>query len=71
MPSATVRAYGEVGLERKKPETAESSHLAYKKTIDTFLEFLDERADRDLADLTRADMIRFRNGLTKRLSAAL
>ncbi len=49
MPSATVRAYGEARLEQKKPETAESSHLAYKKTIDTFLEFLDERANRDLA----------------------
>ena len=69
MPAATVRAYGEVWLEQKKPETAESSHLAYKKTIETFLQFLDERADRDLADLTRADMIRFRNGLAKRLSA--
>ena len=32
MPSATVRAYTEQWLEQKRPETAESSHLAYKKT---------------------------------------
>jgi integrase len=68
MPSSTARAYAEVWLEEKKLETAGSSHLAYKKTIDTLLEFLEERADRDLADLTRADMMRFRNELAKRLS---
>jgi integrase len=69
MPSATVRAYAEVWLEQKKPETANSSYLAYKKTISTFLDFLAERADRDLADLTRSDIIRFRNELAKRLGA--
>jgi len=50
-------------------ETAESSHLAYKKTISVFLDFLAEQADRDLADLTRSDIIRFRNELSKRLGA--
>jgi len=69
MPSATVRAYSEQWLEQKRPETAESSHLAYKKTISVFLDFLAERADRDLADLTRSDIMRFRNELAKRLGA--
>ena len=69
MPSATARAYSEQWLEQKRPETAESSHLAYKKTISVFLDFLAERADRDLADLTRSDIMRFRNELAKRLGA--
>jgi integrase len=56
-------------LEQKRPETAESSHVAYKKTISVFLDFLAERADRDLADLTRSDIRRFRNELAKRLGA--
>ena len=34
-----------------------------------FLDFLAERADRDLADLTRSDIVRFRNELSKRLGA--
>jgi site-specific recombinase XerD len=34
-----------------------------------FLDFLTEQADRDLADLTRSDIIRFRNELSKRLGA--
>jgi len=34
-----------------------------------FLDFLAERADRDLADLTRSDIMRFRNELAKRLGA--
>ena len=69
MPSATVRAYSEQWLEQKRPETAESSHAAYKKTISVFLDFLAERADRDLAYLTRSDIMRFRNELAKRLGA--
>src|SRR6516164_11786790 len=59
----------QTALEQKRPETAESSHLAYTKTISVFLDFLAERADRDLADLTRSDIIRFRNELSKRLGA--
>ena len=69
MPSATVRAYSERWLEQKRPETAESSHLAYTKTISVFLHFLAERAERDLADLTRGDIMRFRNELANRLGA--
>ena len=69
MPSATARAYSEQWLEQKRPETVESSHLAYRKTISVFLDFLAERADRDLADLTRGDIMRFRNELAKRLGA--
>src|ERR1700693_3287752 len=68
MPSSSVRAYAEVWLKEKKSETASSSYLAYKKTISAFCEFLKERADHDLADLTRADIVRFRNELAKRLS---
>jgi len=34
-----------------------------------FLHFLAERAERDLADLTRGDIMRFRNELAKRLGA--
>ena len=69
MPSATVRAYSERWLEQKRPETAESSHLAYTKTISVFLHFLAERAERDLADSTRGDIMRFRNELANRLGA--
>jgi len=44
MLSATVRDYSEHWLEQKRPETAESSHLAYTKTISVFLNFLGVRS---------------------------
>src|ERR1700732_2175985 len=69
MPSFTVRAYAERWLEQKSPETAESSHLAYTKTISVFLHFLAERAERDLADLTRSDIMRVRNEVATLLRA--
>jgi hypothetical protein len=47
MPVATARGYAETWLDQYKSEVASSSFLAYKKTVQRFLEFLRDRADQD------------------------
>jgi site-specific recombinase XerD len=64
----TVRQYVEIWLRVKKPETAASTFVAYRKTCDSFMESLAERAERDVSDVSRGDIVSFRNGLAGKLS---
>ena len=52
MPTVTAQAYAKGWLAQKKPEAADSTYLAYDQVILLFLEFLKERADEDLAEIT-------------------
>jgi site-specific recombinase XerD len=56
-------------LETKKPETARATLQSYSITISAFLDFLGSKADRDLSEVTRADLIAFRNSLAGKLSS--
>jgi integrase len=69
LPIATTRDFMAQWLAQKEPETAPSSFLAYKKTVEAFLEFLGPRADADIADITRKDIIDFRNTLAPQRAA--
>lgn len=69
MPVATLRQFAGIWLEQKKPETSLATLLAYQKTAESFLEHMGDRADRDISDVTRADVVKFRNELAGRLSA--
>jgi integrase len=68
IPMVTVRQYVEIWLGAKKPETAASTFVAYRKTCDSFIEFLAERAERDVSDISRVDIVSFRNELAGKLS---
>jgi hypothetical protein len=63
--SATARSFVARWLDQKKPEIASASYLAYKRTTDSFLQFLGPRADKDLAEITRNDVVGFRNEIAK------
>jgi integrase len=65
MPSASFREFGAIWLENGKPEWAPSSYDAYHKTVELFCEYLGPRADRDIIDVSRADVVGFRNQLAK------
>ena len=67
MPTTTVRKYSETWLAQKKPEAAESTYRAYEQVASRLLEFLKERADEDLADITKADLVEFRNELSEKI----
>jgi integrase len=69
MPTTTVRAYAKGWLAQKKPEAADSTYQAYDQVIRLFLEFLNERANHDLADITKSDLVAFRNYYTAKIGA--
>ena len=68
MPMVTVRQYAELWLRAKKPETAASTFVAYRKTCDSFMKFLAEGAERDVSNVSRSDIVSFRNELAGKLS---
>lgn len=57
----TVRAFLNSWVQTKKPEIAGSTLKFYRKSADKFLAFLGDGADRDLGEITRDDITRFRN----------
>jgi site-specific recombinase XerD len=69
MSVATSRSYADQWLETKKPETARATLHSYSITIFAFLDFLGSKADRDLSEVARADLIAFRNSLAGKLSS--
>ena len=69
MSIATSRSYADQWLETKKPETARATLHSYSITISAFLDFLGSKADRDLSEVARADLIAFRNSLAGKLSS--
>lgn len=63
LPQATVRELAKTWLANLKPEVSPATYDAYKKVADVFCEFLGVRADRDILDVSRKDIVAFRNHL--------
>ena len=70
MPSSTVKAWCEQWLETKSIEVTESSLARYNRVIESFLESLGNKAERDIASLQATDVSKWRDGLAKKLSKA-
>jgi len=68
LPTATVRKFCATWLENLQPEVSQATYDAYEKTSEVFCEFLGDRADRDILDISRADIVAFRNDLAKKKS---
>jgi integrase len=64
----TLRSFLDSWLERKEPEIAQATASFYRNAADKFLAFMSDRADADLTEITRDDIIRFRNGESKRFA---
>jgi integrase len=61
LTSLTFRGYSELWLARKKPLLNSSSYAVYDKSCRKFIAFLGNGADRDIAEVTREQLNRFRN----------
>ena len=68
-PSSSVREYVRVWVDRKKNEVKDSTLSFYRGKTNTFLEFLQERADRDISEITHSDIIAFRDFMAERVAA--
>jgi integrase len=65
----TLRAYCQEWFATKEPETAPQTHAFYHISSAKFIAFLGERADIPLSELTKSDIVAYRNSLAKTLSA--
>ncbi len=70
LPSATVRAYFESWLNRKRGETSATTFTFYEGKSRHFVGWLGERADAELARLTTADILAYRTAESERVSAS-
>ena len=69
LPGATARVFLEKWIANKFRETAVLTANNYRNAIRKFLSALGAKADRNLNEITRSDVIGFRDDLHKRLSA--
>jgi integrase len=65
----TVRKFVADWLETKEPETAPQTYTFYKSSATKLIAFLGPRADLLITEITRNDLIAYRNGLAKKLAA--
>lgn len=70
LPNATVRQWAARWLEVKAVENEPSTHERYDACIRRFLEFLEEKADKDLTTLRVDDVTRFRDKVSSSTSAS-
>ncbi|WP_435894576.1 tyrosine-type recombinase/integrase [Oceaniferula spumae] len=68
MPQLTVREHTKAWLIRKKPEVKTSTYNFYKGVSTHFLDFMGDRADIDIAKVTREDITEYRNKLAETLA---
>ena len=69
MPSAITREYFERWLDRREPEVASSTNTIYRARARDLLESLGPKADRDLNEITKQDILNFRTAELDRVSA--
>jgi integrase len=56
-------------LETKEPETAPATLAFYRKSLKKFAEFLGDRIESPISEITRHDVVSFRNQLSRKVSA--
>ena len=66
----SLRSYGVEWLEAKEPSVCLSSRSFYRKALTKLIEYLGSKADQPLSEITRTNLVGFRNSLAKRLSPA-
>jgi integrase len=70
VPVTTVRAYAERWLSNKKAEIGLDTWARYDQLIQRFLSFLGAAADEDIADLSKAQIVGFRDELVPKIRAS-
>jgi integrase len=70
LPTTITRNYFKSWLDRKKPETSASTHLFYAGKARRFLEWLGDRANATVLDITPEDILAFRTCENERVRPA-
>jgi integrase len=70
VPVTTVHAYAERWLSGKKAEIGLDTWYGYNQTVQAFLSFLGEAANQDIADLSKTQIIGFRDKLIAEIRAS-
>jgi integrase len=65
----TLRSFVQSWLDAKKPEVAPRTLVFYAAAINKLIEFLGARADAPLSEITKGDLIGFRNATASRTTA--
>jgi integrase len=65
MSLTSFRSFADSWLASGKVQWAPASYLAYEKTAKLFTEFLGSRAGSDIVQITRADIVNFRNRMAE------
>lgn len=68
LPTHSFRAFVESWLERKTPETVASTIGFYRNATTKFSDYIGAKADGELAEITREDVVAFRNLEAKTLA---
>src|SRR5438552_2842720 len=69
LPGSTARDFFAKWVENKRRETAPSTARSYCDDVQKFIAALGKKAAQDINDITRADIVNFRDALANRLSA--
>lgn len=70
LPSSTAKDFFNGWAERRKIDTASATAKAYAQVVRDFLASLEVRADRDISQISKADVAKFRDAVLKRTSKA-
>ena len=68
LPGSTSRDFFTKWAANKKRETAEATGKKYSEVIQQFIIAIGKKSEADISDVTRADVMAFRNALGSRLS---
>jgi integrase len=68
MPVMTLRMHVDQWLLSKKPSVEADTHGFYHRACERFFTFLDDKADKELGEITRGDVETFRDTLAKQIA---
>lgn len=69
LPSSTTQDFCKSWLKRKELEAGEKTHIRYRVTIEQFLKFLGNKATFEITQITRREIMEFRDSMAVRVSA--
>lgn len=70
LPSATIKGFLASWLADRQLATSDATYERYKAAVDSFLEYLGDKASGDMNSLSTSMMLQFRDSLAKKLSPA-
>jgi integrase len=68
LPSTSAADFLDAWLTRKELEAGDKTHAKYSSVVTQFKEYLGAKAKRDIANITAADITKFRDALAKRVT---